>query len=109
MNNEEKLSTCMVFRDRMITMLKEMSDMAQCIIPLNGDDRKILCDGIDEIDKFVNSLEKAETLRDLNQFMDVNAYISQSEEIDSSMEQATTHQKFAGFMESIERMASGDE
>ena len=23
MNNEEKLSTCMVFRDRMITMLKE--------------------------------------------------------------------------------------
>ena len=109
MNNEEKLSTCIEFRDRIVTILNEISNMAQCIIPLNGDDKKTIADGIDEIEKFTNNLKKADTLRELDHYIDINAYLIQSEEIDDAMEQSTTHQKFTRFMESLERMINEDE
>ena len=75
--------------------------MIEMIIPFNDDDKKTLQKGMGEIDSYIEKLSRAETIRDLNRYIDVNGVISDCGEISDSISQINAYQ-FSKFMNNLE-------
>lgn len=106
MNEEDslKINIAFSFKNRTIDTINDVINMVQCIIPIDSKDKKILTEGIDKLEEFKNKLEKAENLRELSEFIDINKLMSEHDSIKREVDSSVTYSSYCKFMEKLESM-----
>lgn len=110
MNEEDdiKMSTVLAFKDRTISTLQDIVNMVQCIVPIDSKDKNILIEGIDKLEEFKNNLEKAESLREMSEFIDIDKLMVEYDDIKQEVDKSITYASYCKFMEKIESMVDDD-
>lgn len=111
MNSDDdyKLKTALSFKTDVLSNLKEIKNMVQCIIPVDAKDKKILRDGLTKIESFRKQLEEADTLLELSKLIDVDKIVSEYDELWLEVNRADEYASFTGFMNKIESIVDGDD
>lgn len=110
MNDEDnmKMSTVLEFKSKTISTLSDIINMVQCIIPIDSRDKKILENGVDKLQEFKNRLERAESLRELSEFIDINKLVSEYDSVRREVDTTVTYANYCRFMDKITSMVDND-
>lgn len=103
---EEKVAECMKFKYNMQTMLEDVRDAAMCVIPMTDNDAKIIKDGINSLNDYIDKLKSADTLRELNKLIDVNKYMENQERVDELLSPERRSNSFNEFMMSLAEVSN---
>lgn len=71
---EEDYSDCVKFKEQLLDVVSELIGTAKCLIPLNKEDKVTIREGIDLLENYRNGLERADTIRDMNRYFDVERF-----------------------------------
>lgn len=72
MNNREDMYVIAEStKNMLINTVNELTKSTLCLRPLNDEDKSIIDNGLDELQRFVNNLENAETPLELSKFINL--------------------------------------
>lgn len=104
-----KMDIVLSFKGRVIDTIHDMINMVECMTPIDRNDKKVLMEGIDKLEAFKTKLEKATTLRELNELIDIDKLVADYDEVQREIDTTVTYSNYCKFMNTIESMVDGSD
>lgn len=101
-DDNDDTATIMRLQSRLVTMLEDISDAAKCVVPLNKGDKKIIAEGLEELNKYTEKLKSADNIREISMYLNVKKYMQNCENIDKKLFGNEANESFLNFLDSIQ-------
>lgn len=104
MNRADDLGYLDKFKDQLISILSDVSELAQCLIPLDEKDKRYMKEGMDSLDKYINGLKDAKTPAQLNQYIDIEQYLETKAAVEKEINENISDVKFREHISTMWKM-----
>ena len=98
------VASCEDLKNKLVQLLSDVVTATECIRPLNAEDKKILEQGIDAVNQYIDKLKHKNTPRELNELIDVDKYLDEYSVYDEEISKQTAYQAYTQFMNVLENM-----